>query len=75
LYNLAADRWQDIDAIVIVDGLDEIAQRSRYEEIQRKLANMILTDLDARTRPFIAMFFHVESMKISNCFQTRNHLL
>jgi len=45
LYNLVAERWQNLDAIVIVDALDEIAQRSKYEEIQRILSEMILSDL------------------------------
>jgi hypothetical protein len=45
LYDLVAARWQTIDALVIIDGLDEIAQRSAYEDIQRLLSAIILKDI------------------------------
>jgi len=45
LAKLVKYRWKEIDVLVIIDGLDEIAQRSAYEAIQRKLVSMILQDL------------------------------
>ena len=38
--------WASCDFLIIFDGLDEIAQRSAYEEIQKKLSDIILADLE-----------------------------
>jgi NACHT domain-containing protein len=45
LATLVKYQWEERDFLIIIDGLDEIAQRSAYEEIQRKLAGIILRDL------------------------------
>jgi MFS family permease len=40
-------RWKVRDFLVIVDGLDEIAQRTAYEEIQKKLFTLVSRDVKA----------------------------
>ena len=50
LLGLVRHGWRDADVLVIVDGLDEIPQRSAYEEIQRQLSDMIEQDIRANHR-------------------------
>jgi hypothetical protein len=45
LQRLIATQWENADFLVIVDGLDEIPQRSAYEDTQRALARLIEADL------------------------------
>ena len=47
LLSLIAHQWERLDCLVLIDGLDEIAQRSAYEDIQRQLATFIQRDLAA----------------------------
>jgi hypothetical protein len=42
---LIGARWENCDFVVIVDGLDEIADRVHYETIQRNLSALINADL------------------------------
>lgn len=50
LLDLVTAHWSDTDFLVIIDGLDEIAQRSAYEPIQQKLVEVISADLDAQMK-------------------------
>jgi Cdc6-like AAA superfamily ATPase len=45
IISLISNNWDKTDCIVLIDGLDEIAQRSAYEVIQRKLSAFIQQDL------------------------------
>lgn len=45
MYELVRSKWRELDFLVIIDGLDEIPQRSTYEEVQRKLVAIIKRDL------------------------------
>ena len=48
--------WSNFDFLIIIDGLDEIAQRSIYEEMQWQLRHMIDAELESerrRSRRFI----------------------
>ncbi len=48
--------WGKFDLLIIIDGLDEIAQRSAYTEIQSELKKLILSDIftsGGRVRRFI----------------------
>ncbi|HXQ71518.1 MAG TPA: NACHT domain-containing protein, partial [Pyrinomonadaceae bacterium] len=47
LYQLVSGYWKVRDFLIIIDGLDEIAQRSAYEKIQTALVKMIQLDLGA----------------------------
>jgi hypothetical protein len=46
LLDLVTHHWFDNDFLLIIDGLDEIAQRSVYENIQRRLVEIIKGDLE-----------------------------
>lgn len=46
LANLVRTEWKRLDCVVIIDGLDEIAQRSAYETIQRELYSFITADIE-----------------------------
>ena len=50
LYRLVSNDWEVTDCLIIIDGLDEISQRSAYEEIQQSLAIAILADLRSDRR-------------------------
>lgn len=45
MHDLLQNRWKKLDFLVIIDGLDEIPQRSTYEEVQRELVRIITEDL------------------------------
>lgn len=45
LEDLITQEWNNKDFFIIIDGLDEIPQRSNYEQIQIKLAEIIKRDI------------------------------
>jgi hypothetical protein len=67
--------WDNFDLLVMFDGLDEIAQRSAYEEIQHRLRKFIEEDLQnshsthrfilsCRVDDDIAIFFDSSQVKL-----------
>jgi hypothetical protein len=56
LSSFVAANWNNYDFVVLVDGLDEIAQRDSYRAIQEKLKELIRTEIarsGQRARRFI----------------------
>ena len=45
LYNLLSSSWDNLNLLIIIDGLDEIPQRSEYEFINRTLSVQIKQDV------------------------------